>query len=90
MSHNERDQKRQFFHTCAAFICFETRTITFEIFSLSLEIAITTPSAGKKLFSLPRTIYRNSNICGFLSAMQSSSNIGILFSATSLGATFIE
>lgn len=33
----------------------------------------------QETFSLPQTIYRNSNICGFLSAMQSSSNIGDTF-----------
>ena len=87
MSHNKRDQKRQFFHPCAAFICFETRTITFQIFSLSLEIAITTPNVGKKLFLCHEPSTETPISVVFSVPCSLAATSGILFFYSSLGAT---
>ena len=49
MSNNKRDQKRQFFHISATSHNLG-RIATYETFSMSIEIAVTTPSVDEGAF----------------------------------------
>ena len=84
MSHNERDQKKYFSHTYAAFAPDFERIATSKTFPLSIEIAVTTPSVDEKPFlcQVASTETPTSAVCSVPRSLVTAS--AMLFSAASL------